>query len=333
MFRSLRLLPLAALPLLLGASLPIQRPVEKILTVDVDPVSFGLVEVQVDEDVNQKAPSDFANMSGLISSAADRCVNRAGSGATFKNLTDLGYQSKWSRAATSTEPIPWVASPVEGLPNGVDTALVTSIKVIDWRTFTIKDPDTKLETNAAKVTLVMTTRSKSGADVLTQLTSATVKEGLNGESVSIAPNWGLITDWATRADGRKVNELLSKERKVLMERAVEDAVCVHYYPFMPHTIFEGLNLLGGKDAKPGIEKAKAGDYDGAIAEFEKWAAADPSDDTPVFDIGSIWYSRGDTAKAREYLTKANAIKKTGLTTQMLNALDFYDKMKRSVSVQ
>lgn len=326
------LLVLSAL-LSLGATLQVQRPIEKLWSFDVDPVSIGLVQVKVEEDVNAKAPSDFANMSGLIAGAADRCVNRAGSGATFKSYTDLGFEAKWERAPQSTDPVPWIAAPFEGLPNGVDTALVTAIKVLDWRTYTVKDTTTKLDTNAAKVTLVMTTRTRTGKEVLSELTSATVQEGLNGENVSTSPSWGHIGDWFLRADGRRVNEMLPADRKFLFERAVEDAVCVHYFPFMPHQLADGLNILGGKEAKPAVEKAKAKDYDGAIAELEKWAAAAPEDDTPLFDIGSIWYVRGDYAKAKEYLERANAIKKTGLTSQYLSAIEFKDKMKKSFTTQ
>jgi hypothetical protein len=325
---------LTAAPLvLLGAALPVQRPVEKLYTVDVDPVAFGLVQVQVDEDVNAKAPSDFANMSGLVAAAADRCVNRAGSGATFKSFTDLGYQVKWTRAATSTDPVPWVAAPFEGVPNGVDTPLLTAIKVVDWRTYTVKDPTTKLDTNAARVSLVFVTRARGGGEILTQLVTGTTHEGLNGENVDTSPTTGPMSDWFLRSDGRKVNELLPKDRAVLFQRAVEDAVCMHFYPFSPHTIYDGVAVLADKASKPGFELAKAGDYDGAIAAFEKVVAADPTDDGAIYNIGAVWYARGDYDKARTYVERALAIKKTGLYNQMIAVMDFRDKMEKSFSVK
>jgi hypothetical protein len=347
-----RALPLVvlALPLLVGAMVRVQRPVPALLQFEGVPAAVGLVEVHASESIMQRAPSDFANMTGLVAAAAEKAINRTGSGLTFKDFTGLGYQSAdIQRAAMQGSPLPYTVNGLPGLPVGVDTPLVTVVEVVEWRIDKVKSEDGKQTFPAAHVGLVMSTWMRNP---VVEVDSRYVRADLVGpgpgsfgkEDLSTAPGFGmglgmggrfetLETKWFLMADGRRVLDHPDDSRDGLFKGAVNDAVGVYFLPYMPHVLGDAVDIRGGKLEKDALDKAKGGDLAGAQAAFEKVAADNPTDEVAPFDAAMCRYALGDVSGAVEWMKKSIAVKSSPLAQGELAQFQHELDMTRKMALQ
>ena len=122
-----------------------------------------------------RAPSDFSNMTGMIAKMMRDYVDQRGGFSAF-DKSDLGFKAKWSHVSSiRPEEAQWRVSPLEGVPAGIQTPLVSVIRVVDWRTYT--ETEGKSTVDVAHVQLIMSTWTKEGKEVLTEQVDVLARAG------------------------------------------------------------------------------------------------------------------------------------------------------------
>src|SRR5690606_11361645 len=94
------------------------------------------------------------------------------------------------------------------------------------------------------------------------------------------------------------------DRTGLFNRAVQDAVETYFFPFLPHQLVEKVPMKGARLNSDGIKLAKAGDFEGAAAVFEKAIAANAEDAWAHYNLGISRWALGRAEEARSSLARA-----------------------------
>ncbi|MGQ0506683.1 MAG: hypothetical protein ACT4TC_15330 [Myxococcaceae bacterium] len=275
-----------------------QQPV--LYRVSAEKPGVGLLHVSVDDEVLAKAPNDFSNMTGLVAKVAKDYAEQRG-GFNVVNYTDLGFTPRWTRQRNWNEKEPsYLLSPLEGVPAGVQTPLVMVAKVLDWRTFS--EPVGKNVRNVAAVKLMISTWTREGKEVTSEVVDALAREGEMTLHLK-AGNHELVRGYQ-HADGRRAFLHQPEKRDELFMNALREAVGVHLFPFFPHEIEERQALIDDAALKPGVEAAQAGRWDEAMAQWEGVAKSAPKSHGALYNLAVGHMVRGDDAKAYELFAQA-----------------------------
>lgn len=319
------LLPGALVALVLGSGCAtyadFKREQAPILQLAGDGAGVGLLQVEADDEVVAKAPNDFSNMTGLVSKAIKDYFKLQGTQLTFKDYTDLEYQARFTPNRSSTR-IPYTVTELPGVPAGVQSPLVTVVKVLDWRTFLEKDQSDK-PVDVARVSLLMSTWTRDGQPVRSEVITAQGRANQwGGVALDVDPEPGRLMVWFKRSDTDQPRDLshAPKDRTKLFLAALKDAVAVHYYPYFPHEVSERHVIADDELLKPGVVEAQTGRLEQALALWEKVAAENPKSHGAVYNCALVHLVRGDDEKAAELLRQAVAIEKSWLYEDLLASI-------------
>lgn len=276
----------------------------------------GILSVDVEDDVMARAPSDFSNMSGLFVKAVKDYFASQNASTPVVNYTDLGYRPKWLRNPAH-DPMPFKLDSLPGIPAGVQTPVVSVVKVLDWRTY-IETVDKK-SIDKARVSLLISTWTKEGEPIRTEVVTGEaaakdLKVMLSNHPVS----YELVFGYERSLPDRR--GFLPEEREKLFPEALQAATGLHYFPFLPQQVSERIVLIDDEPYKEGVLAAQSGRFDEALASWTKVYEADPKAHGALYNAAMMHLLRGDDARAAELLQKAIAIDDKFLYTQRLSSV-------------
>ncbi|MGA9520640.1 MAG: hypothetical protein WBV82_04200 [Myxococcaceae bacterium] len=280
----------------------VQRTQPPILKIADEQPGIGLLVVHAEDDVMARAPNDFSNMTGLIVRAAKNYFAGARPETKFVDYTDLGFEVKWLHDPDAA--IPWEPEHVSGVPAGVQTPLVTLVKIVDWRTHVVTVEEKSFD--AATISLVFSTWTREGQPVKNEYVEVHAREGAFSVSLKVVPNDFLLVQSYKRADGNRRESLLAADREKLFWSALNDAVGYHYFPFLQQKVLERFVLIDDEPYKPGVLDAQEGRFDDALAKWTAIYEADPKAHGALYNAGLIHVMKGEDEKALELFTRAIA---------------------------
>jgi hypothetical protein len=347
-----RLLPALLLPALLAAWVDVSRPIPP-LAAAPDLSGVGLVQVDVDPSVAAGAPKDFADIADRVAATFASELAVGGPGPAVQDYRNLGFQAKIEKAeeislkavaqkgamaAAAEASVPYHVRSVAGLPAGVQTPLVTVFKVLEWRTGQEKYGEQGKMRDTAKVSLIASTWTTAGTEVLSQMITVSAGASAIAESgrldVDVQPEigatlgfggapMGRLAAWYQASDGRKAVTGLNpapKDRVTLMNRVISTAVGIHAYAFRAHELLAQDWLVNEKGAKEGVKLAKAGDFAGAATAWEAALVAEPDDPQILYDLAIAKLALGKHDEGVALLEKAAALKGGSWAKQKLENL-------------
>ncbi len=270
----------------------VKRNQPPILKIEDAQPGIGLLLVHAEDEVMARAPNDFSNMSGLIVRAAKNYFVARRPEARFVDYTDLGYQVSWRYDPDST--IPWEPEEVVGIPTGVQTSLVTLVKVVDWRTYI--ETENEKSWKAARIALVFSTWTRDGQHVKNEHVVAQAREGGKITLNVYSDHLSMTGAWK-RADGKHRDFYTDTDREKLFWSVLDEAVGYHYFPFFQQEILERFVLIDDEPYKPGVLDAQAGRFDEALAKWTALYEADPKAHGALYNAGIIHAMKGDDEKA------------------------------------
>jgi hypothetical protein len=287
-----------------ATALDARREQRVLYTVQAENPGVGLLDVFVPDDVLARAPNDFSNMTGLIAKVMKEYFEERG-GMASADSTHLGFKAKWERVnAGHLNAPPYKVANLDGVPVGAQTPLVTVARIVDWRTYT--ESFNNQVKDVARVQLILSTWTKEGKEVNTELVDAQVSAG-NMTLLLKAGDDEMVVLYQ-ESDGRTRFSHQPTRRDELFMAALRAAVQVHYYPYVPHVVSEKYLLADGDALKPGLHAALGGRYEEARAMWEEVYTADPQAHGALFNAAVMLSIRGDDEGAAELLKQARAIR-------------------------
>ncbi len=277
----------------------------------------GILSVDADDEVMARAPNDFANMTGLVVKAAKDYLRAEAANFVAVDYGELGFTPKWVRSKSSNDPMLYRVDAMECVPAGVQTPLVTVVKVLDWRTY-VETVD-KISRDVARVSLVFSTWTKDGAPVRQELVTAEAIARVNGVRLTTWPDAGRLLTWFQRS-GAYSSAWLPEDRARLFREALSAAVALHYFPFLPHTLRERYVLMDDGPLEQGVLLAQSGRYAEAKDAWLQVAAADERAHKAFYNAAVMCLVEGDDARADELLTRAVSIDDRLLYTDLLRSV-------------
>ncbi|MBL9037442.1 MAG: hypothetical protein JNG84_02900 [Archangium sp.] len=272
-----------------GTTLKAERRESALYSFEQERPGTSLLDVSIPDEVLARAPNDFGNIAGLVSKTLRDTIDAQGGFMAF-DKTDLGFKGTWDRGALR---------PVEGVPAGVQTPLVTLVRVVDWRT--VVETYGKQTRDVARVHLVLSTWTREGKEVSTDDIEVVATAGVNQRS--IRTNHERVLSWyRTMYDDFSAPTL--NTRAELFMAALRDAMALHCYPFFSHRPVVRYSLMDDEPLKPGVQAALSGNYDEAQALWLAVAEKDPAAHGALYDAAVIHAIKGDDEAAYRLLVRA-----------------------------
>jgi len=306
--------------------LAVDRQQAPIFTVQGERPGIGLLDVSVDDEVLARAPNDFSNMTGLISKVMRDYVDERG-GFVAVDYTMLGFKPRWQRsndARPNAAPVK-VAS-MDGVPAGVQTPVVTVVKVLDWSTAV--EVINKQQRDVAHVRLVMSTWTREGREVLTEVCDALWRSG--EPTLFLKAGDKRVAEWFQKSDGHGPFMPRTERRFDLFMASLREAVGVHLYPFFPHKVHENLVMMDDEPLKPALQAALRGAYDEALAGWTELFQKDPQNHGAMYDAAMMLYVKGDEDGAYLLLKKAYALKDKWIYGAMMDSIGERLAMRKAI---
>lgn len=307
--------------------LAVDRQQAPIFTVQGERPGIGLLDVAVDDEVLARAPNDFSNLTGLISKVLRDYVDERG-GFVGVDYTMLGFKPHWERSYDAREnAAPVKVKQLDGVPAGVQTQLVTVVKVLDWSTTTeVFNKQTK---DVAHVRLVMSTWTREGREVLTEVCDALWRSGES--TLFLKAGDRRLAEWFQKSDGHGPFMRTTERRADLFMSSLREAVGVHLYPYFPHKVHENLVMMDDEPLKPALQAALRGAYDEALAGWTELYQKDPQNHGAMYDAAMMLLVKGDEAGAYLLLKKAYALKDKWIYGAMMDTIGARLAMRKSIS--
>jgi hypothetical protein len=234
--------------------------------------SVGILEVQVDDKVLAEAPIEFANIPRLVVETARRQLQQGAQPLEVVDYTDLGYVAPWRESTPRAGQLAFQIDGLPDLPLGVQTSLVTTVKVLDWQLLSMspRRPD-----SAARVELLMSTWSLDGRPMRTSLSFSTV--------LAKEPEQWQRAFW----------------------EAIRDAVERHYRPFLPFWQSAGFIHVEGKAGhEVPFSALERGELDVARLAWESLQASEPTDHAALYNSALLYDAQGDSQTALQLIERA-----------------------------
>jgi tetratricopeptide (TPR) repeat protein len=275
--------------------------------------AVGIVQVRASDEVLDEAPEELLNITGLVVKAAKDSLRAAG--IPLVDYSDLGYEVAWKRKALgSVTKVSLEALPP--LPFGVQTPVVTVVDVLEWKV--VEQAATNLPRYAARITLLMSTWTREGKPLRTEVIRA--EAGLRSA----------LQLHSTAASAATVNRFLGMRRiqsstitvkEKLFWTALNEAVGLHFRDFLPHQTEDQVMLLHGAFTEPGIEHFRAGRYEEALLSWEKAFTAYPKASSAMYNAAVVYVLWGNHQAARDLLERARAVRDDPLFRVLQASLD------------
>ncbi len=283
---------------------------------------IALVTVDVPPWVMDRAPSDFANMHGLIRAALEASLQ----GTSFRlvDRTDLEYRmvigpkapdSKRIWVFETEEPpaLPadqlYIAEEPRGLPVGVKEPLVLGVQVTSWRLRRERFGDAKksVDKDVALVDLVYSLWTTKGDEVETvRVRTKLVAGDPVTRGITLLPNRNHWMSFSDQPSWRF--QTSERAREALFKQAIQSSAAAFAFPFRGHDV--GMRAIwddSNEAVKPGIALADAKDFEGAMASWQAVVDADPNNAAALFNIGQVLEVQARDQEAAEVYERALAL--------------------------
>ncbi len=310
------------------------------------PAEIALVSVEVPRYVNERAPSDFANMRGMVSTALSEAL--ANTNLRLVDKVDLGYHLSIAPKGPDTvkvlgfdlETAPslpadqvYAGHAPQHLPVGVTEDLVLGVSVLDWAIRKVEVGTDKQPKKQERVfvDLVYSLWTRSGEEVETRRIKVQLAEmSWVKDGVSFLPphsphlgydaaqeNFGQMTPTGTTA---------------MFRTAVSASAKAFVFPLTPHQVHMTAQWDDSHEAvKPGVQLAEDERFDEAFGEWEKLVAKEPNLAPAVFNMGVVHEIRGQDQQALELYEKARALNpESGLYERTEGALKGRLQLKKPI---
>lgn len=308
---------------------------------------LALVTVDVPKKVMERAPSDFADMPGMIAAALLGAFR--GSPVKLVDKVSLGHMMEIEpSSAPEIEVLPgvtvqadhappenaiYIAKAPEGLPVGVTAPLVLGVRVLDWRLIK-KEAGTKnkpRKVDNARVDVVYSLWTHDGREVETRRVKADLAFMTKfAQGVKLLPGRGPDGMYQTKefffGGG-------SMDRRRLFEQAVEINARAFAFPFAEHQIPVSAVWDDSVDSvKPGVDKADRGDLPGAIESWTEVLKTDPKCAPALFNTGVAYELQGDDETAKTKYDEALGVNARDLYRRTRKALRARIEMRQTIEL-